>query len=81
MGRTKGSRNKKTESPEYWEELLCKQGLSVEAGRSKRISYVGGVQTLDFIAGLAEMGTRDTEGDLDISYPVRNTSEGAADNE
>lgn len=42
------------ESPEYWEELLKRDGLTMDAGRSKRISYVGGTADVDMIHGLIE---------------------------
>ena len=49
MGRTKGSRNKKTETLEYWDDLLKKRGFSMESGRSDRISYVGSANNVDYI--------------------------------
>lgn len=69
MARTKGAKGAKNQiDAEYWERRLCEEGLSIEAGTSKRISYVGGVQTLDFIAGVVDQRTRDKSGDRDISY-------------
>lgn len=51
-----------------WNEKLRKAGLSMEKGRSKRLSYVGGTSVVEVLQGAQEMGTRSTEGDLDISY-------------
>ena len=81
MGRTKGSRPKKMETAGYWEALLNKRGFSMERGRSKRVSYVGGVQALDFIMGTSIMGTRDKDGDLDISYAPKSITEEVAEEE
>lgn len=61
------ARNKK-ETPEYWEKRLRKAGLSMERGRSKRVSYVGGTAILDALHGAQVMGTRPKNGDLDIAY-------------
>jgi len=56
------------ESPQYWEEELHRAGLSIERGRSKRISYVGGTDILEALHGAQEAGTRSTEGDIDMRY-------------
>lgn len=37
----------------YWEELLKRDGLTMEAGRSKRLVYVGGTSEVDLIHGLS----------------------------
>jgi hypothetical protein len=60
--------HKQKDSPEYWEKRLRKEGLSMERGRSKRVSYVGGTAILDALHGAQAMGTRPKGGDLDISY-------------
>jgi hypothetical protein len=44
-------------SPEYWNRLLASEGLSMERGTSRRVTYVGGTQTLDAISGHQIMGT------------------------
>jgi hypothetical protein len=56
------------DSPEHWEKVLREAGLSMERGRSKRISYVGGTAILDSLHGAQMAGTRLKGGDLDISY-------------
>ncbi len=58
----------KKETPEYWGKRLRKAGLSMERGRSKRVSYVGGTAILDALHGAQVMGTRPKNGDLDITY-------------
>jgi hypothetical protein len=65
------ARSRKKDSPEYWERRLRKAGLSMERGRSKRVSYVGGSAILDALHGAQTLGTRPTSGDLDISYPEK----------
>ena len=64
-----GKRKRKKDSQEYWNRRLAREGLSMERGRSKRLSYVGGTAILDALNGAQQAGTRSTEGDLDISYP------------
>jgi hypothetical protein len=56
------------QSADYWEKRLRKAGLSMERGRSKRVSYVGGTAILEALHGAQIMRTRPKEGDLDISY-------------
>ena len=65
----KSKRAKVKDTQGYWEEVLRKASLSMERGRSKRISYVGGTNILDALHGAQMAGTRPTGGDLDISYP------------
>jgi hypothetical protein len=62
-------RPRKYRLQEYWELLLKREGLSMERGRSKRTSYVGGSKILEELHGAQTMGTRPRGGDLDISYP------------
>lgn len=62
------------QSAEYWERLLVDEGLSMERGRSKRVSYVGGTAILDSLNGAQQAGTRTTEGDLDIRYPKKDST-------
>jgi hypothetical protein len=56
------------QSPEYWEKLLREEGLSMEAGTSRRVTYVGDSSTLEWVAGQQEMGTRDNSGDKDVTH-------------
>lgn len=56
------------QSPRYWDKLLCEEGLSMERGTSRRVTYVGDSSTLEMIAGAEEMGTRDTTKDKDVTY-------------
>jgi hypothetical protein len=65
------ARKHKKDAQAYWDKLLLRKGLSMERGRSKRLSYVGGTQILDALRGAQEAGTRTKEGDLDISYPKK----------
>lgn len=37
------------ESAAYWEETLRQEGLSMEAGRNRRISYIGGGKEYEII--------------------------------
>jgi hypothetical protein len=59
----------------YWERLLRMDGLSMEAGTSRRVTYVGDSNTLDMIAGAEEMGTRDDSQDKDWTYEKELPSE------
>lgn len=52
----------------YWERLLRADGLSMEAGTSRRVTYVGDSNTLEMIAGAEEMGTRDGSKDKEWTY-------------
>jgi hypothetical protein len=56
------------QSEKYWEALLCADGLSMEAGTSRRVTYVGDSMTLEYVAGQQEMGTRDTRRDTSVTY-------------
>jgi hypothetical protein len=56
------------QSSTYWERLLRQEGLSMEAGTSRRITYVGDSNTLDMVAGMEEAGTRDTSQDTEVTY-------------
>jgi hypothetical protein len=40
----------------------------MEAGDSKRVSYVGSTQTLEFVADMVLSGVRPSDRDVDISY-------------
>ena len=51
-----------------WEKRLRKAGLSMEAGTSRRITYIGGSKILEDMAGAEQMGTRNTDRDKDITY-------------
>jgi hypothetical protein len=48
-----------------WEEVLAEAGLSMEAGRTARISYVGTSAVLERIEGEIIAGTHKTAKDLD----------------
>lgn len=37
-------------SPEYWEEILRREGLGESAGISKHLSYEGGTTELDILS-------------------------------
>jgi hypothetical protein len=42
---------------EYWEEILRREGLSMNAGHlPARVSYVGGSNDLDLFAGVVRQG-------------------------
>ena len=56
----KPSRNEQ----DAWEEALAEAGLSMEAGRSNRISYVGTSAVLERIEGEIIAGTHKTTKDL-----------------
>lgn len=56
------------QSKEYWNRLLAEEGLSMEAGTSRRLTYVGDSQVLDKIAGGEEMGTNDSSRAKDVTY-------------
>jgi hypothetical protein len=58
------SRKKKPaeDSPEYWEEILNNEGLSMDAGLSPIIRYSGSPQELDVIDSL-QVGDSPTCGD------------------
>lgn len=52
----------------YWERLLRMDGLSMEAGTTRRITYVGDSNTLERIAGGEEMDTNDDSLAKDVTY-------------
>jgi hypothetical protein len=56
------------QSAEYWNRLLIEEGLSMEAGTSRRITYVGDSNVLDRIAGEANTGSRDSSFAKDVTY-------------
>ena len=56
------------QSQEYWNRLLAEDGLSMEAGTSRRITYVGDSNTLERIAGGEETGTNDASQAKDVTY-------------
>lgn len=60
-------------SQEYWERLLAEDGLSMEAGTSKRVSYVGTTAVLERIEGEFQAGTHDRSNDRDIRYKTNST--------
>jgi hypothetical protein len=47
----------------------------MRAGDSKRISYVGSTQTLEFVADMVLSGVRPTDKDLDINYDTSSEEE------
>jgi len=55
-------------SQKYWEKLLAEDGLSMEAGTSRRITYVGDSSTLEWVEGQQEMGVRDASHDTPTTY-------------
>lgn len=44
-------------SPEYWEKRLAKEGFSMEAGTSRRLTFVGGTQSLEKMSDSQQAGT------------------------
>jgi hypothetical protein len=44
-------------SPEWWEQRLAKEGLSMEAGTSRRLTFVGGTQSLEKMSDSQQAGT------------------------
>jgi hypothetical protein len=49
----------------------------MEAGDSKRISYVGSTQTLEFVADMVLSGVRPSDRDVDVSYDTTTLDESA----
>lgn len=45
----KALQNLNYNSKEYWNRLLVEEGLSVDAGRSQRIAYVGGATDIEML--------------------------------
>ena len=56
------------QSKGYWERLLREEGLSMEAGTSRRGTYVGDSSTLEWVAGQQQMGTRDNSKDKGVTH-------------
>ena len=56
------------DSPEYWEKKLREAGLSMEAGTSRRMTYVGSSSTLEWVAGKLEEGTLDISRIKTVTY-------------
>lgn len=50
-------RKKKADTPAYWEEVLQREGLTMAAGRNRRLLYVGGSSTLEGLQGALETDT------------------------
>lgn len=55
-------------SQEYWDRLLAQDGFSMEAGTSRRLTYVGDSTTLEKIAGGEETGTNDSSRAKEVTY-------------
>jgi hypothetical protein len=47
----KGLQGLDYQSKEYWSKLLTKEGLSMERGRSARLTYMGDSSTLESVEG------------------------------
>lgn len=56
------------QSPQYWEKLLREDGLSMEAGTSRRLTYVGDSNALESIEGKIVMGTNDGSAAKAVTY-------------
>lgn len=56
------------ESSEYWNRLLAQDGLSMEAGTSRRLTYVGDSNVLERISGGEDMGTNDSSRAKEVTY-------------
>lgn len=54
-------------SPDYWEKRLAKEGLSMEAGTSRRMTFVGGTQSLEKMSDSQQAGTLE-RGGKEITY-------------
>lgn len=67
------------QSPEYWERLLRSEGLSMKAGTTRRIVYVGDATVLDSIAGARQAGTLAPLDHAGISLPKDSALEGGND--
>lgn len=52
----------------YWEEVLRREGLSMDAGTTRRIVHVGSTQTLEMVADMVMSGIRPDDKDGDITY-------------
>lgn len=62
-------------SPAYWEKLLREDGLSMERGTSRRLTYVGGSNTLESIEAAIVSGTDDSTKAKDVTYRKNDSSE------
>lgn len=51
------ARKAKKDTPEYWQDRLRREGLSMERGRNARLTYVGLGSTLESIEGERRMDT------------------------
>jgi len=56
------------ESPEYWDKLLAEDGLSMEAGTTRRITYVGDTKALEDIEARQEFGSDDACKSKSVTY-------------
>ena len=63
-----GLRDLNYQSPEYWERLLREEGLSMERGTSRRLTYVGGTKTLESIESAIVTGTDDGLRAKEVTY-------------
>jgi hypothetical protein len=45
------------QTKEYWNKLLAQEGLSVDAGRHPKLSYVGGAVDIEYIEGARRTDT------------------------
>lgn len=53
-----GLRNLNYQSQAYWDKLLKQDGFSMEAGTSRRVTYVGTTATLESISDAQRSGTQ-----------------------
>lgn len=51
LGKEQMPRKPKKQTQKYWEERLKRDGLSIEAGRNRKLVYAGDATNLEFIAG------------------------------
>jgi hypothetical protein len=56
------------QSPEYWEKLLREDGLSMEAGTSRRLTYVGSSKTLESIEAEVVTGVESKKWNKQVSH-------------
>lgn len=63
-----GLRDLDYQSPKYWEKLLREEGLSMERGTSRRLTYVGGTKTLESIEAAIVSGTDDGQKAKEVTY-------------
>lgn len=55
------------QSPAYWEKLLREEGLSMEAGTSRRLTYVGTSTTLESIEAEVVTGSESKQWKKQVS--------------